>query len=163
MAKSFLTGRAKAGALAGSWRKLVALVLIVAMMPGAVGVVAYAQPPEEPGQRAALQGLPWSDAPFTYTASGRTLDEVLGDFAHTFSLKLSLSARFPVRVSGKFDRRSPTEFLDRLASVYGFQWFVHSGTLFISRTQDAITKAIPVARLDGGGLIRRALMTRVKC
>src|SRR5690606_34545641 len=45
-------------------------------------------------------------------------------------------------VNGKFNTNSPTEFLNRLGGVYGFNWFVHSGTLFVSRSDNMQTKTI---------------------
>jgi type III secretion protein C len=157
MAKSVVTGSTHVHAWVKGFRKSLATGLIVSIALGNPGLYAHAEPAEEAGSRGVAQIMPWADAPFTYVASGKTVDEVLTDFSRTFSLRLSLSGRFSSRVSGKFDRRSPTEFLDRLAGVYGFQWFVHTGTLFISRTQDAVTRAIPVARLDSSGGMRRAL------
>ncbi|MCH4590635.1 hypothetical protein, partial [Achromobacter xylosoxidans] len=32
-------------------------------------------------------------------------------------------------VNGKFNANTPTEFMDRLGGVYGFNWFVYAGTL----------------------------------
>ncbi|MFP3740800.1 EscC/YscC/HrcC family type III secretion system outer membrane ring protein, partial [Burkholderia sp. SIMBA_019] len=37
---------------------------------------------------------------------------------------------------------TPTEFLDRLGGVYGFNWFVYAGTLFVSRTNDMKTRSV---------------------
>ncbi len=163
MAKSAVTRGAHLRALGTGLRKSLALCLAASVALGNPALYAHAEPADDAGNRSAAptqeraHAQPWADAPFTYVASGKTVDEVLTDFARTFSLRLSLSGRFPSRVSGKFDRRSPTEFLDRLAGVYGFQWFVHAGSLYISRTQDAVTRALPVARLDNAGGMRRAL------
>jgi type III secretion protein C len=160
MAKSGMTKATDLSVLGAGLRKGLALCLVMMIALGNPALYAHAEPADEAGNRGApqpSQPLPWAESPFTYVANGKTVDEVLTDFSRTFSLRLSLAARFPSRVSGKFDRRSPTEFLDRLAGVYGFQWFAHAGTLFISRTQDTVTRAIPVARLDSSGSMRRAL------
>ena len=115
MAKSILMERSVFSQIPLFFHKVLTVGLISAMVVTGPGIQAYAQSTEEAGKRSVVQVLPWADAPFTYSATGKALDEVLDDFARTFSLRLSLSSQFPSRVSGKFDRRSPTEFLDRLA------------------------------------------------
>jgi type III secretion protein C len=45
-------------------------------------------------------------------------------------------------VNGRFTSDSPTEFITKLAGVYGFVWYTHAGTLFISPSNDLATKSI---------------------
>lgn len=130
---------------------------MVSLFLGQPLVPVLAQTAPEANKPSVVQVQPWADAPFTYSSSGKTLIEVLDDFSKTFSLRLEVAGEFTSRVSGKFDRRSPTDFLDRMAGIYGFQWFVNAGTLHISRTQDAVVKAMPISGLDSSGAIRRAL------
>lgn len=85
---------------------------------------------------------PWSDAPYSYYANNESLQAVLGNFASSFSLSLDLSTEVSGKVNGKFNANSPTEFLDRLGSVYGLNWFTHAGTLFVSRTTEISTRSI---------------------
>ena len=99
---------------------------------------------------------PWTEAPYSYYADSTSLTQVLSDFASSFSLSLELSPQVAGKVQGKFTSASPTEFMDRLASVYGLTWFTHAGTLHVGRTTEVTTRSISA----GGGniaTVRQAL------
>lgn len=137
-------------ARSSGWLVLLLVLALFASLPGR-GALA-ADPP-----RTRVPGLPWTESQFTYYAAAQPLEGVLREFARGFSLSAEIGSGLQSLVSGRFDRRSPTEFLDNLAAVHGFQWFVHAGTLYVSRTQEAQVKSIPVPRLEVGGALRRAL------
>lgn len=86
--------------------------------------------------------VPWTDAPYSYYADNAPIANVLRDFAASFSLSLELSPLVEGKVSGRFNAQSPTEFMDRMASVYGLTWFTHAGTLFVARTTEMSTRSI---------------------
>ena len=92
---------------------------------------------------------PWADAPYSYYADNAPIANVLRDFASSFSLSLELSPLVEGKVNGRFNSQNPTEFMDRMASVYGLTWFTHAGTLFVSRTTEMSTRSITA----GGGSI----------
>jgi type III secretion protein C len=95
------------------------------------------------GQQTAHAGPPpWASAPYSYYADNAQLTTVLREFASSFSLSLQLSPQVQGTVNGRFNAQSPTEFLDRLGSVYGLNWFTHAGTLFVSRTTEMDTRSI---------------------
>ena len=99
---------------------------------------------------------PWTEAPYSYYADNTSMAQVLGDFASSFSLSLELSPQVTGKVQGKFNSASPTEFIDRLAGVYGLTWFTHAGTLHVGRTTEVTTRSISA----GGGniaTVRQAL------
>jgi type III secretion protein C len=85
---------------------------------------------------------PWADAPYSYYADNAPIAEVLRNFAGSFSLSLDLSPRVDGNVNGRLNSQNPTEFMDRMASVYGLTWFTHAGTLFVSRTTEMSTRSI---------------------
>lgn len=102
--------------------------------------------------------VPWTEAPYSYYADNASMAQVLGDFASSFSLSLELSPQVTGKVQGKFNSASPTEFIDRLASVYGLTWFTHAGTLHVGRTTEVTTRSISA----GGGniaTVRQALVS----
>lgn len=105
---------------------------------------------------AQADGTPWPMATYSYFADGQKLEAVLADFAGSFSLSLSLSPGVSGTVSGKFTTESPTEFIGKLAGVYGFVWYTHAGTLFISKVSDLTTQTIvpPIGSLTN---LRQAL------
>lgn len=113
----------------GSWRRHVAALALLAALGGA---------------GAAHAGVPpWTDAPFSYyTDISVPVTKVLSDFAGSFSLGLDVSPQISGNVNGRFQARNPSDFLDQLGSSYGFQWFTHAGTLFISRTSEMSTTSI---------------------
>lgn len=108
-------------------------VVALATLTSALGIAALAQasPP------------PWTNDPFNYYAQKpMAVADVLRDFAGSFSMGLDLSPQVSGKVNGRFQARNPSEFLDQLGSAYGFQWFTHAGTLFISRTSEMSTTSI---------------------
>ncbi|MEY3665380.1 MAG: hypothetical protein RLZZ153_1562, partial [Pseudomonadota bacterium] len=94
---------------------------------------------------------PWPDAPYTYYADGKPLDTVLREFASGFSLSTDLPSGLTQVVNGRFNLRSPTEFIDRLTGTYGLTWFTHAGTLFVSRSHEILVRSIPTANASGAG------------
>lgn len=84
----------------------------------------------------------WPNAPYSYYAKNESLQSVLREFAGGFSLSLQMGPEITGVVNGNFNANTPTEFMDRLGGVYGFNWFVYSGTLFVSRTNDMATRSI---------------------
>jgi type III secretion protein C len=102
---------------------------------------------------AGVEATPsWPLAPYTYFASDESLDNVLRRFSGGFSLTLQLAPGVAGLVNGKFTATSPTEFLDKLAGVYGFNWFVYAGTLFVSPASAMVTKTISVGNGAIAGL-----------
>jgi type III secretion protein C len=101
-------------------------------------------------------GTPWPDAPYSYFANNARLDTVLADFASGFSLSLSVQPDVAGTVNGRFSTNSPTEFLNKLAGVYGFVWYTHAGTLFVSRSSDVVTRGLAA---PGGNIanLRKAM------
>lgn len=95
------------------------------------------------GLAGGAQAAPnWPNVPYSYYAREENLQTLLREFAGGFSLSLQMGPNVTGTVNGKFNANSPTEFLDRLGGVYGFNWFVYAGTLFVSRTNDMKTRSV---------------------
>ncbi len=95
------------------------------------------------GLAAGAQAAPnWPNVPYSYYARDENLQTLLREFAGGFSLSLQLGPNVTGTVNGKFNANTPTEFMDRLGGVYGFNWFVYAGTLFVSRTNDMKTRSV---------------------
>lgn len=105
---------------------------------------------------ARAGGTPWPSAPYTYFANNVRLESVLADFASGFSLSLALQPEVTGVVNGRFATASPTEFLNKLSGMYGFVWYAHAGTLFVSRANDIVTRGVAA---PGGNVVsmRKAL------
>lgn len=108
---------------------------------------------------AVLQAgpAPWPNAPFTYYADKKPLGAVLHDFAVAYNLRLHMPVKLKDTVSGRFSLDNPTEFMNRLSGTFGFNWFTHSGTLYISENQDMVTKSIPTPAVRSGGNLRQLM------
>ncbi len=88
---------------------------------------------------------PWPDAKFTHLADRQELVDVLGSFARSFGLQLSLSdavIAHKEKVTGKFYTATPTEFLNQLSASYGLQWFYYSGMLYVCRNFESSTRSV---------------------
>lgn len=100
---------------------------------------------------------PWQDSTFTFYAERKPLRTVLREFAAAFSLSVQMPDDLSGSVSGRFTTASPTEFIDRLGSTYGFVWFTHAGTLFVSRTQDMVVRSIAGGATGPGNKLKQVL------
>lgn len=116
-----------------------------ALALGLQGPAAYAGP------------APWPEAPFSYYAESQPLGKVLAEFAASFNLTLASTAAMEDKVTGRFNVKSPSEFIERLTGTYGLQWFTHAGVLHISRSQDMVIKSLPSTSLSAGSNIRQVL------
>lgn len=133
-------------ALGAVWPRKALRALACASIFAASWSTAQAAPP------------PWTEAAYSYYADNASMAQVLRDFASSFSLSLELTPQVTGKVHGKFNSASPTEFMDRLASVYGLTWFTHAGTLYVARTTEVTTRSISA----GGGniaTVRQALQS----
>lgn len=100
--------------------------------------------------------VPWVEAPYSHFAEHKPLAQVLAEFASSFSLSLDLAPGVAGTVNGRFTAASPTEFISRLAGVFGLSWYTHAGVLYVSRSSDLKSRSIvaPGGNLSG---LRQAL------
>ncbi len=105
---------------------------------------------------AAAAAPTWPNATYSYYANGESVQDVLREFAGGFSLALQMTPGVQGSVRGKFNASNPSDFMDKLGGVYGFNWFVYAGTLFVSRSSDMATRTISAM---GGSItsLRQAL------
>ncbi len=92
---------------------------------------------------------PWPHAPFKYYAREHALPDVLRDFAMTFGMQLDLAPDVQGRVTGNYSAPTPTEFLNALASSYGFDWYYRDGVLHVSRSVESTTRVLHVGTATG--------------
>lgn len=93
----------------------------------------------------AAPAAPWPEVPFSYYANNARLENVLREFAGNFSLTAHLTPKVAGTVNGRFNTANPTEFINRLSSIYGFTWFTYSGTLYVSKSNETVTRGISAA------------------
>ena len=103
----------------------------------------------------ATAAQPWSDSSFTYIADSQLLPEVLVRFSRIFGLEAQLSsavASSSAVVNGKLSTSTPTDFLNQIASAYGLTWFVQNGTLYVSRSNERVTRTLTPPGISASGL-----------
>lgn len=96
------------------------------------------------GQAHASAPDSWRHNDYAYDAHDTPLSTVLADFAREFGVTLDMPD-VPVVINGQIRAASPVAFLERLAGQYQLQWFVYSGTLYVSPASDQTS-----ARLNAG-------------
>jgi type III secretion protein C len=94
------------------------------------------------------------DEPYTYLGAGEPVQRVLRIFARQFALRIDMDIDVDDAVNGEIAEQTPRKFLDRLAGMYGFDWYLDNGKLYISsasKRQRKIIKAPPgvVGQLRG--------------
>lgn len=113
-----------------------------------------------PSASAAIRA-PWLDEPYTYVGDGESIQRVLQIFVHQFGLKVDIDTGVTATINGEIAERTPKEFLDRLASMHGFDWYLDSGTLYVSAISKRQRKMIKApagvisqlrSALDGAGV-----------
>jgi type III secretion protein C len=103
----------------------------------------------------ASAGSPLPDASFTYIADSQPLPEVLARFGRIFGLEAQLSPAVSSStsvVNGKLTTSNPAEFLNQLGSGYGLSWFIQNGTLYVSRSNERVTRSLTPPGISAAGL-----------
>ncbi|WAC74576.1 type III secretion system outer membrane ring subunit SctC [Roseateles sp. SL47] len=88
----------------------------------------------------------WKDSGYAYNAQGVPLAKVLSDFARSHGVELRASAGLMEPVNGSIKAASATDFLDRLAATWRFQWFVYNRVLYVSPAADMVSERLEISR-----------------
>lgn len=91
---------------------------------------------------------PWPQASYAYYAPGESIQGTLRNFADNFGIRANLDHRLIGQIEGRFLSATPTEFLDKLAATYGFNWFSYEGILYASPNSANTQRVIKVGRAD---------------
>lgn len=108
-----------------------------------------------------LASEPWPAAPFKYYAHQTSLVRVLSDFSTTFGIAIALNPQVDGKVTGDFAAHTPTEFLNSLASSYGFNWYCQAGVLYISPAQEWATDVLHVGMTASDVSVLKAQLTNL--
>ncbi len=100
---------------------------------------------------------PWNNSPYSFYSESKPLSTVLQEFAASFSLSLDMPKDMTDVVSGRFNVNSPTEFIDRLAGTFGFNWFTYAGTLYVSGNKDTVVRSILTNNSGSSGNLRQMM------
>jgi len=98
--------------------------------------------------------VPWPDEPLAYTVVDQDLRDLLAEIGTRLGVHLRVSDAVKARVRGRLPPAPPREFLARLASIYGFEWFYDGGTIWVSAPSASQTRMmqlgpVPLEQMTG--------------
>lgn len=97
-----------------------------------------------------------SSGQYNYFFNGKSLKVTLSEFAKNNGLSVSFAPDLPPsilnqRIDGRFMVLQIDDLLNKMAKQYGFNWFIYSGTLYVTSTTNITTK-LEVAPQDMEGI-----------
>ncbi|WP_376091735.1 hypothetical protein ACE7GA_22300 [Roseomonas sp. CCTCC AB2023176] len=119
--------------------------------PAPVEGPAVAAPPPAEGAPARED---WRSKPFDYAVVDQELRDVLVELGKRVGLNTVVTDGVRGRVRGRLARGTAVETLDRLAAIYGLDWFTDGSTLHVSSVNEAVSRlvdlgGVPPTQLDG--------------
>lgn len=91
---------------------------------------------------ACTAPLPHRDRQVAYTVIDQDLRDVLIEVGRQSGLPVEVSAAVHGRVHGRLPAAPLAQFLDHLASIYGFDWYFDGGTLDVSAAGESRAKML---------------------
>lgn len=95
----------------------------------------------------------WPDRPLSYAVVDQDLRDLLIDVGSKLGVRVSVSDAVHGRVHGRLPPAPPREFLDRLASIYGFDWYFDGGALNVSSASEASSRLLSLGSVPPATLI----------
>ncbi len=86
----------------------------------------------------------WKDAGYIYAANQTPIRKILEDFCEKFGIILEISPSVKGTINGRLAANSANEFLDRLALMRKFRWFVYANTLYVSTLNDNVVEKLGI-------------------
>jgi type III secretion protein C len=90
----------------------------------------------------ATARTPWLEEPYTYVGDGESIQRVLSIFGRQFGLAVDVGDDVAGTINGEVAELTPARFLDRLSSMYGFDWYLDKGVLHISTINQRVRKIV---------------------
>lgn len=115
--------------------------IAVAVLPLLYGALAGAI-----GSTAAVAApLPLPETPYTYTVVDQDLPAALQEFGTNLGIKVNVSPEVRGRIQGRLPDLQPRAFLDRLASMFNFEWYYDGQVLYVSAVREAQSRLLVLA------------------
>lgn len=99
----------------------------------------------------------WKDSSFAINAGGMTLRQVLQEFGSAYGVHIAVNAAADMVLKGRLQGATGTEFLERLALLHKFRWFVYNDTLNIVPGDDYQSMRLEIGE-DAVGDAKAALV-----
>ena len=90
---------------------------------------------------------------------GQDLRDVLHEFGDNLGIPVTVSDQVSGTVTERWGGTSAKDFLDRLSSAYGLEWYFDGATLFISNSAETTSAIVPIpgqGTTDLAGALTRA-------
>ncbi|MCM5689887.1 nodulation protein NolW [Sinorhizobium meliloti] len=107
------------------WRLLCTLFFFSAGIHGTLGAALFL--PKEP---------------YRYTVLDQDLSAALQQFGNNLNIRINISAEVKGRIRGSMPDLPPREFLDRLANLFGLQWYYDGLVVYVSATKELQTRML---------------------
>ena len=100
------------------------------------------------GPAAHASPLPDPQRVITYAVVDQNLRDVLTGIGAQLGLRTEVSAHVQGQVHGRLPPAGARLMLDRLAALYGFDWYCDGHTLFITSYDEAVSKILPLGEVS---------------
>jgi type III secretion protein C len=87
----------------------------------------------------------WKETGYIYSANQTPLRKLLEDFCNQFGISLNIHPSVKGTINGRIASNNAVEFLDRLALMRKFRWFVYANTLYVVPINDNLVEKIKVS------------------
>jgi type III secretion protein C len=98
--------------------------------------------------------LPDPQRMISYSVVDQDLRDTLTGIGEQLGLRTNISVQIHGRVHGRLAPATAEETLDRLASLYGFDWYCDGKTIFVSAYDEAVSKVLPLGPVSADELAR---------
>lgn len=121
---------------------LLATGSLLAAAPFLASVAAHAAP------------LPDPDKTVSYSVVNQDLRDVISGIAAQLGLRAVISSHVTGQVHGRLPPAPAATMLDRLAGLYGFDWYYDDRTIFVTAYDEAVSKIMPLGPVSARGLVQ---------
>jgi len=98
--------------------------------------------------------LPNPQQMISYSVVDQDLRDVLTGIVEQLDLRSSISPQIHGRVHGRLPPATAEKTLDRLAALYGFDWYCDGRTIFVSGYGEAVSKVEPLGPVAPDALVQ---------
>ena len=98
--------------------------------------------------------LPDPQQMISYSVVDQDLRDVLTGIVEQLDLRSSISPQIHGRVHGRLPPATAEKTLDRLAALYGFDWYCDGRTIFVSGYGEAVSKVEPLGPVAPDALVQ---------
>lgn len=105
---------------------------------------------------AQAQELDWPEVPYRYMAQGESLRDVLIHFGANYDSSVIVSDQVNDQVSGQFDLKTPSAFLQLLSSLYSLTWYYDGSVLYVFKSTEMQSRLVRLEQV-GAAQLKQAL------